>query len=98
MTKKNYQVIKEGNRYTIAEWDEGYKAFIINDGIFQSYYWDTEIEAQNAAEKYNNYQGCEWLAQHGYGNDKIYKSEIKEYDKEMIALYEAFNAIIDDSE
>ena len=30
---KNYIVIKEGNRYTIGEYDEGYKAYIINDGI-----------------------------------------------------------------
>jgi hypothetical protein len=34
---RNYRVIKDGGRYTIGEWDEGYRAYIVNDGICQYY-------------------------------------------------------------
>lgn len=90
---KNYIVIKEGNRYTIGEYDEGYKAYIINDGICGYYYWDTEHEAQIAADTYNTYDGCEWLGEHGYGNDKIDEEDIDNMDVEMVELYRLFNAI-----
>jgi len=90
---KNYRVIKEGDRFTIGSWDEGYKAYIVNDGIYGYYYWDSEQEAQAAADTYNAYEGCEWLGQHGYGNDTISESEIDDMDAEMVELYRLFNAI-----
>jgi hypothetical protein len=90
---KNYKVIKEGNRYTIGQWDEGYKAYIINDGIYGYYWWDNQKEAQEAANAYNNYNGCEWLGQHGYGNDIIDEDDMWDTDAEMVDLYKLFRAI-----
>lgn len=90
---KNYRVVKDGDRYTIGEWDDGYKAYIVNDGIFQYYWWDDVGAAQFAADAYNKYVGNEWLGQHGYGNDVINKNEISDYDPEMVSLYNLFNAI-----
>lgn len=90
---KNYKAIKEGNHYTIGAWDDGYEAYIINDGIYGYYWWDDEADAQAAAEAYNAYDGIEWLGQHGYGNDAILGSEIKKTDTKMVKLYKLFNAI-----
>ena len=90
---KNYKVLKEGNRYTIGEWDESYQAYIMNDGIYGYYWWDREHDAQIAADTYNVYDGNEWLGQHGYGNDTISEDEIDDMDSEMVELYKLFNAI-----
>lgn len=90
---KNYKVLKEGNRYTIGEYDEGYKAYIINDGICQYYWWDNEEDAQAAADAYNAYEGQEWLGQHGYGNDTIDADEIDDMDPDMVELYRLFGAV-----
>ena len=49
---RKYQVIPEGTRWTIGEFDEGYQAFITNDGICNYYFWDTREEAEAAAEAY----------------------------------------------
>ena len=88
-----YTVLTEGNRYTIGKYDEGYKAYIINDGICGYYYWDTKEDAQAAADAYNVYEGCEWLGQHGYGNDRISADEIDDADPDMVDLYRLFNAV-----
>jgi len=93
---KNYKVLAENGRYTIGEYDEGYGAYIVNDGICNYYWWDTEYDAQAAADAYNNYDGCEWLGQHGYGNDIIPAEELEEMldtYPEMVKLYELFNAV-----
>ncbi|MFA6662319.1 MAG: hypothetical protein WCS56_04735 [Bacilli bacterium] len=90
---RNYKVINEGNRYTIGQWDNRYQAYIINDGVYGYYYWNTEEEAQCAADAYNRYEGCEWLGHHGYGNDIINEAEIDDIDEEMVELYRLFNAI-----
>ena len=71
----NYETIKDGDRYTIGEYNESYKAFIINDGICQYYWWDTEEEAQEAADALNAYGGLSGLGDHGSGYDKIYAQE-----------------------
>lgn len=92
---KNYTVIKERDRYTIGEYDEGYKAYIINDGICQYYYWGTKEAAQAAADAYNAYDGSEWLGEHGYGNDRIYLGEINDVDADMVDLYRLFGAVDD---
>ena len=91
---KKYQVVKENDgRYTIGEYDEGYKAFIINDGIYGYYHWDNEAAAQEAAKAYNEYQGNEWLGQHGYGNDVIREGDMDDADPDMIELYRLFDAV-----
>lgn len=95
---RNYKVIKEGDRYTIGEWDEGYQAFIVNDGICQYYWWSSAEDAQQAADAYNAYEGAEWLGQHGYGGDRISRSEINDDNEnsEIVNLYSLFGAIDDD--
>jgi len=94
---KKYQVVKENDgRYTIGEYDEGYKAFIINDGIYGYYHWDNEAAAQEAAKAYNEYTGNEWLSQHGYGNDVIHADDMDDVDIEMVELYRLFNAVEED--
>jgi hypothetical protein len=90
---RNYRVIEDGGRYTIGEWDEGYRAYIVNDGICQYYWWGSKKDAQKAADAYNVYDGNEWLGQHGYGNDKIYANEIDDMDPAMVDLYRLFNAV-----
>ena len=95
MKNKNYKVVREGDRYTIAHWDEARDAFIINDGIYGYYWWDSEEDAQKAADAYNAYDGQEWLGQHGYGNDTISQDEIDSLDLEMVELYRLFGAIED---
>lgn len=89
---KNYKSIKDRTRWTIGEWDEGYKAYIINDGICGYYWWDSESAAQEAADAYNSYEGCEWLGQHGYGNDVVDADD--DVDAEMYDLYRLFGAIV----
>jgi hypothetical protein len=91
---RDYEVIKEYDRYTIGEYDDGYKAYIINDGICGYYHWPTEAEAQAAADAYNAYDGWEALGQHGYGNDIIDRAdEDFDPDDEMFELYRLFGAI-----
>jgi hypothetical protein len=90
---KNYKVIKDGDRYTIGEYSESYDAYIINDGICNYYWWDTQEAAQEAADTYNVYDGMEWLGQHGYGNDTIDSDEIDDMDAEMVTLYRLFGAV-----
>lgn len=92
---KNYKVIKDGERYTIGEWDECRKAYIINDGICTYYWWDTADAAQEAADAYNAYEGYEWLGQHGYGNDTISADEVDDMDTDMVDLYRLFGAVKD---
>lgn len=90
----NYQVIKEGDRYTIGVYDQDTDAFIINDGICNYYFWETKEEAQEAADAYNAYEGLEWLGEHGNGNDTLNADELEESDTDMVELYALFNAII----
>lgn len=92
---RNYKVIEEGTRFTIGEFDEGYQAYITNDGICGYYFWDTRAEAEAAAEAYNAYEGEEWLGQHGYGNDSISEEDeaYDSYSEEMIELYRLFNRV-----
>lgn len=89
---KNYEVIKDGERYTIGQYDAGYGAFITNDGICQYYWWGTPEDAQAAADAYNTYEGPEWLGQHGHGNDRISADEADTCSQEMIDLYRLFGA------
>ena len=92
--KYKYQVIKDGERYTIGQWDKGYMGYITNDGICNYYFWGTEIEAQTAADALNNYEGEHWLGEHGYGNDRISEDEgFEDSDPDMYYLYKAFNAV-----
>jgi hypothetical protein len=88
---KSYKVIQSGNEYTIGEWDDGYQAFIVNDGICGYYWWSTAEAAQKAADAYNSYEGPEYLGQHGYGNDLITNTD--DVSQEMYKLYELFNAV-----
>lgn len=90
---KNYQAIKEGDSFTIAQWDKGYQACIINDGIYGYYWWSTCEQAQAAADAYNAYDGLEWLDSHSTGADLIYLDDTNEYDADMLALYCLFNAV-----
>lgn len=90
---KSYEVLKDGDRYTIGEKIDG--MLIINDGICGYYWWDTKEAAQKAADAYNAYEGSEWLGQHGYGNDTINADELWDTDAEMVELYRLFNAIED---
>lgn len=92
---KSYKPVKEGDKFTIAQWDEGYCAYITNDGIYNYYFWDTLEEATAAANAYNTYKGCEWLGQHGYGNDIVDIVDLEDVcDEDMIELYGLFNAVI----
>lgn len=86
---KGYEVIKEGERYTIGKRLDD--AFITNDGICNFYFWDTEHDAQRACEAYNEYEGCEWLGEHGNGNDRLEPDETD--DMELYELYRLFDAI-----
>lgn len=90
---KNYEVIKDKGRFTIGEFDPSYNAYIINDGICNYYWWGTKEEAQEAAEAYNEYEGEEWLGEHGNGNDVIYEDEIEDVSEEMLELYKLFGAV-----
>ena len=87
---KNYKVIKQDERYTIGQYDEGYGAYITNDGICAFYYWDNKEDAQAAADALNKFEGNQWLGQHGYGNDFLREEDIDDYDQEMIDLYRLF--------
>ena len=51
--EKNYIVIKSADRYTIAQWNECFKSLDESDGIYNHLFWDTEEEAQAAADAYN---------------------------------------------
>lgn len=87
---KNYRVIKDYDRYTIGEYIETANAYIINDGICQYYWWGDQYAAQEAADAYNEYEGPEWLGQHGYGNDRI----PEDYeDENLVNLYRLFDAV-----
>ena len=88
---KNYKVIKENDRCTLGQFDKGYNAYIINDGLYKHYFWASEAEAQKAVDAYNAYTGLEWLGEHGYGNDIITLAE--EENPEMLELYKLFNAV-----
>jgi len=91
---RSYQVIKDGSQYTIGEWDEGYNAYIVNDGICNYYFWNKEEEAQAAADAYNAYDGQEWLGEHGNDNDRISEDEVGPLNlsDDMVALYKLFGA------
>lgn len=89
----HYKAIKESDRFTIGEYDKGYKAYIINDGICGYYFWDTEEKAQQAADAYNSYDKWEELGKHGYGNDRITFDEIDEIDEDIVELYRLFHAV-----
>lgn len=93
--ENNYKVIKDGNRYTIGEYDKGYNAYIVNDGICCYYWWPTEAEAQAAADAINRY-GSYWLGQHGYGNDRLSANDMHDVDPDMWETYRLFHAIDDD--
>ncbi|MCL2365586.1 MAG: hypothetical protein FWC75_00870 [Oscillospiraceae bacterium] len=56
--EKNYIVIKAGERYTIAQWNESFKSLDESDGIYNHYFWDSAAQAQAAADKYNAIEGC----------------------------------------
>ena len=95
---KHYEVLKEGEGYyCIAQYDDGYHAYITNDGIYGYYHWETEEQAQEAADAYNEYGGICFLNQHGYGNDSMTAEEAQqelEYgDPDLVRLYELFDAI-----
>lgn len=94
---KHYEPIQEGDRWTIGEWDKDYKAYNVDDGICQYYYWDSLEAAKAAADAYNAYTGLEWLAQHREGNDTMTPSE-GEDNPEMFELYSLFGAIEPDEE
>jgi hypothetical protein len=42
---KNYKVIKDGERYTIGEWDDGYKAYEGYEWLGQHGYGNDTINA-----------------------------------------------------
>lgn len=88
-----YEVIEDHGRFTIGEFDPSSTAYIINDGICNYYWWDTKEAAQEAADAYNEYDGEEWLGQHGYGNDVIHEDEIDTVDEKMLELYKLFGAV-----
>jgi len=54
---KHYLVIKAGDRYTIAQWNESFKSLDESDGIYNHYFWNSEEEAQVAADRYNRAEG-----------------------------------------
>lgn len=95
---KKYVVLKEGEGdYCIAQYDEECHAYITNDGIYGYYHWETEEQAQEAADAYNAYGGICFLGQHGYGNDTMTAEEAQEEleygDTDRVRLYELFGAI-----
>ena len=57
MEEKEYIVIQAGDRFTIAEWNETFKALNESDGIYNHFFWDTRERAQAAADAYNAYDG-----------------------------------------
>lgn len=85
--KKQYQALKLGDQWTIGEISGD--AIIINDGIYAYYKWETKEAAEKAAQSYNEYEGSEWLGQHGF----IFESDLDDYEEEMIELYRLFGAI-----
>lgn len=84
-----YEPVKYGDKYTIAEFDDEYKAYIINDNIYGFYTWNTKAEAQRACDLCNNYYGETFLYQH----QPIFENELDDYDEELIEIYEAFNMV-----
>lgn len=95
---KRYEVVKEcDGLYCIAQYDEGYSAYITNDGIYGYYHWGTEEQAQEAADAYNEYDGACFLHQHGYGADSMTAEEAQEEleygDPDLVRLYNLFGAI-----
>lgn len=90
---KNYKVIREDDRYTIGQWGEGYNTYIVNDGICQYYWWDTEAAAQAAADAYNAYDGAEWLGEHDYGDDRMTLEDSRHAPPRAVELYQLFNAV-----
>ncbi|MCL2200697.1 MAG: hypothetical protein FWB75_01935 [Oscillospiraceae bacterium] len=55
--QKEYLVIQTGEEYTIAEWNESFKALNEADGIYNHIFWKTEEEAKAAADALNEYEG-----------------------------------------
>ena len=51
--EKNYIVVKSGDRFTIAQWNESFKSLDESDGIYNHLFWDTQEEAQAAANQQN---------------------------------------------
>lgn len=91
---KNYRAIKAGNKYIIGNYDENLDLYDVTDGIFGYYKWDTEEEAQEAAEALNEYEGSQWLGQHKEGNDIIdLDDDDCCYSDEMLELYLLFGAV-----
>ena len=95
---RHYKAVKEGDGYyCIAEYDASYHAYIVNDGIYGYYHWETEDAAQEAADAYNAYDGVCFLNKHGYGNDSMTAAEAEEEleygDPELVQLYKLFGAI-----
>lgn len=84
-----YQVIRYSNRFTIAEYSGFYDAYIINDGIYGWYAWDTLDDAQRACDLYNKCGNVSFLWQH----EPIFDDEISDYDVELVDIYRAFNMI-----
>lgn len=91
---KNYKPLKYGNCYTIGQYDDDYKAIIINDGIYGWYTWENVEAAQNAADAYNNFMGNEWLKNKRYGTvETITDANIDDYDLDTVSLYGAFGLV-----
>ena len=85
-----YEVIKSGDRFTIAtKWDS--YSYIINDGICEYYYWDTWRNAQEAADAYNKH-GMSWVCAHE--RLSVY-DDLSDVSDEDYGLYKLFNAVDD---
>jgi len=55
--EKEYIVIKTADKFTIAQWNESFKTLNESDGIYNHFFWETQEDAQNAADAYNEYDG-----------------------------------------
>ena len=90
MSKKvgyeDYRPMKNGDRFTIGYyWNESEENPIINDGICGYYWWDTEKEAQEAADSLNEFECGTGLGPNCNGTCAC--------DDELYNLYRLFNEI-----
>ena len=90
----NYEVLHEGDRYTIGEkWDDD--SYIINDGICCYYYWDTRREAQEAADAYNKH-GMSWVRSHDRLSVYDDLVDVSDEDYKMYTLFHAIDDGVDE--
>ena len=90
----NYVAVEDGGMYTIGEYDDGYNAYITNDGIFGRKYWGTQAEAQEAAELYNEFGEMSGIASGQVSS--VTEAELEDWgDDGGIGLYSGLGRLYD---